>query len=499
MSASCRHCEGALDGLSWCAACRRGARLRAERWAAVLLDEGPVEVAGLDESDRDPLGWPGYLQARAEAPGDEAVRVWQGAIAGHGCVLIAFDFDHLGGSMGSGVGDRVVAAFEAATTHGLPVVTVTATGGARMQEGMRSLVQMGRTTGAAERHAAAGLLQITVVSDPTTGGVWASFASRADLLVAEPGAYVGFAGPRVAKSLAGAQVAADVNRAEFAERHGLVDAVVGRPELRGWLARALSAIAPARPSPLPSGPSPMAPATETPASAWARVQGARDPLRPRAAAYLSQLTDLVRLSGDRAGGVDEHVFAGLGRLGGRPLGLIALDRKPVHPPGYRTAQRLLALAGRLGLPVLTLVDTPGADPSPQAEAAGQAASISATFAALLGVPTPTVCLVTGEGGSGGALALAVTDRLLLQAGAIFSVIAPEGAAAILHRDPDRAPEVAEQLRLLPEDLVDLGIADGVTADDPAAAMAAVAGTLDALAALPDEERLAARARRYGGS
>lgn len=526
---ACRSCGGTLDSWAWCAACDRGGRLRAERWAALLLDDGGEELVVRGPAGADPLAWPGYAESRVAAAGEEAVRAWTGAVEGRACVLIAFDFGHFGGSMGSGVGERVVAAFALATARRLPVVTVTATGGARMQEGMVSLVQMGRTTGAALAHADAGLLQVTVASDPTTGGVYVSFAAQADLLVAEPGAYVGFAGPRVVQSLSGGRVAADVNRAEFALRHGLVDAVVPRPQLRAWVGRALraahdgggpapaaaaSATAAAGPAPTalastepPSPPAPLSlppipaaasePAAAASGSAWERVRAARDPARPRAAAYLVHLDDVVLLSGDRAGGTDPGVLAGLASLDGRRFGFVALDRRPVGPAGYRIAQRLLRLAGRLGLGVLTLVDTPGADPGEDAEAAGQAAAISSTFATLLRVPSPTVALVTGEGGSGGALALAVADRLLMQAGAVFSVIAPEGAAAILHRDSDRAPEVAELLKLVPEELVRLGVADAVVPDDPEAALRAAAATLGSLMAEPPATRLAARFRRYG--
>lgn len=492
---TCRSCEAPTDAVGWCGACGRGERLRAHEWQALLLDSGAEELVSGSSGADDPLGWPGYRAARDEAPGEDAVRVWAGTVDGHGCVLIAFDFAHLGGSMGTGVAERVVTAFREAVHRRLPVVAVTATGGARMQEGMASLVGMGRTVGAAAQHAGAGLLQVAVLSDPTTGGVYASFATRGDLLFAEPGAYVGFAGPRVAKSLAGVDVAADVNRAEFAFRHGLCDALVARPELRATIARTLQAVA--APAPLAPPHPDEAPPARPSAGPWAQVQVARDRRRPGAGAFLEHFTDLVRCSGDRCGGVDEGVIAGLARLHGRPVGVVALNRRQVRPAGYRTAQRLFALAGRLGLPVVTIVDTPGADPGSDAEAAGQAAAISATFAALLAVPTPTVALVTGEGGSGGALAFAVTDCLVLQEGAFFSVIAPEGAAAILHRDTDRAAEVAELLQLTPDALHDLGIVDIVTSDEPKWALAEVAHRLDVLSAEPADARLRNRRHRYG--
>jgi acetyl-CoA carboxylase carboxyl transferase alpha subunit len=466
-------------------------RLRAKAWAMLLLDP-EAECLDGDSLTGNPLHWPGYEAARDDAPGDEAVRSWAGRVEGTAVVLIAFDFAHLGGSMGSGVGARVVRAFAEAARRRLPVVTVTATGGARMQEGMVSLAQMTRTTLAAQAHRAAGLLQLAVATDPTTGGVYVSFAAQADLVVAEAGAYVAFAGPRVAASMGGSEAAADGNRAEAAFAHGLVDAVVARDDLRAWIARALRATSAA--VPVPVAPEPVEAAGG--GSAWQRVLDARADARPRASAYLTHFTELTRLSGDRAGGVDDGVICALGRLHGRPLGLIALDRTPVTPAGYRTAWRLIETAGRLGLPVLTLVDTPGATPAPEAERAGQAHAIARTFDRLLAAPVPTVCVVTGEGGSGGALALASTDRLLMQRGAVFSVIAPEGAAAILHRDPDRAPEVAELLQPTAERLVALGIADALVPDDPAGALAHAAAALDDLAAIESSALPAQRRARW---
>jgi acetyl-CoA carboxylase carboxyl transferase subunit beta len=141
-------------------------------------------------------------------------------------------------------------------------------------------------------------------------------------------------------------------------------------------------------------------------------------------------------------------------------------------------RRAVALAERRGLPIVTLIDTPGAEPGSDAELDGLVHDLAETFLALVGVTVPTVGVCVGEGGSGGALALGVTDRLLVQEHAIFSVIGPEGAAAILHRDPSRAPEVAEQLRLASTDLLELGIVDAVVPDDIDETVKAIVTALD---------------------
>jgi acyl-CoA carboxylase subunit beta len=482
-------------------------RLRAEEWADTLLDAGTAEELVTGVRSGDPLGWPGYPELKQRAPGEESVRVYRGEVRGQPCVLVAFDFAHIGGSVGAGTGERVYQAFMAAKDERLPVVTVAATGGSRMQEGMVALVQMIRMMVAVRAHAEAGLLHVGIASDPTTGGVYASFLSQADVLVTEPGAYIGFAGPRVAASLGGSAPKEGVNRAEFALQHGLVDAIVERYELAAWVADALAATAPPTPRPLTPVKAPPEHATgATDASgvdsAWSRVLAARAYHRPMASDLIVRLDHVVRMHGDRAGGTDPDVLAVLARLEGRPIAVAGLDRHNVTPAGYRTIWRLFRIAERLGLPLVTLVDTPGADPGPESEAAGQARSIGETLSRMLTLPVPTVAAVIGEGGSGGAVALSAADRLLVQRTSVFSVIAPEGAAAILHRDAERAPEVAELQKLTADDLVGLGIAHRIVPDDPDATLHCIAEELDALVARPAEERQRARIAHWtevGGS
>jgi acetyl-CoA carboxylase carboxyl transferase subunit beta len=447
--------------------------------------EGPVRgvTAG------DPLGFPGYADAldaaRSSAGIDEAVITGLGRLSvGGGAELsvavASFVFDVVGGSMGAAVGERVVRLYDRARRERLPVLVVTRSGGARMQEGMVSLVQMARTADAARRHADAGLLQVAYLRSPTTGGVYASFASLADVVLAEPGATVGFAGPRVAEAVTGAPLPEGAHTSESAAAAGLVDAVLEPHAARGLIATLLETAhlaghphADARRETIEGRAAAGAP-PPSPVSAWDEVLAARDPNRPSGRSWLDRFVPhRVELCGDRMGGVDPVVVAALGVTAARtPVVAIALDRhsgtgRP-RAAGFRTAQRAIRLAARLAVPVVTFVDTPGAEPSHESEQAGIAGEIARTFALLAAHPVATACLVVGEGGSGGALALACTDGLYMLPGSVFSVIGPEGAASILHRDPTRAPEVAAQLRLTGPDLVDLGIIDAVVPDDVAA-------------------------------
>jgi acetyl-CoA carboxylase carboxyl transferase subunit beta len=422
------------------------------------------------------------------------------------CALVVGDFGFLGGSMGVAVGEKVANAFDAARRVRLPVVTVTASGGARMQEGMAALAQMASTTEAIRQHRDAGLAHVCLLTSPTTGGVYASFASLADVILAEPQATIGFAGPRVVAELTGEAPPPDVHTVEFAGQHGLIDAIVDRPHQPEMIARILHLLegravderreslrAPAKDSSPdedrtgsraergePGGP-----------SAWERLQMVRDPARPKATLILDALlTSSFELRGDRSGEPDDSaVSVRLGSIAGAesPLVAIGLDSSGdgrIRPHGFRKAIRGIELAGRIDLPVLTIIDTRGADPLPSSEGGGIASAIAHTFLAMLECPTPTLAALTGEGGSGGALALTVADRVVAWENAVFSVIAPEGAAAILYRDAEKASELADQLGITVPDLVRLGIVDEVVPEpeggvqnDPQGSIAGLAAVL----------------------
>jgi acetyl-CoA carboxylase alpha subunit len=440
-----------------------------------------LEEWDLDLCSGDPLGFPGYGERLLDMR-QESVRAGRA----DGFVLVEGDFDVIGGSMGLVHGEKVVRAIDRAIGLALPVVLVTRSGGARMQEGMLSLIQMARTAAAMQRHHAAGLLSVAVHRSPTTGGVFASYGSLADLAVAEAGAIVGFAGPRVVRETTGEEVAGQSHTAETALAHHLVDAVVPADELAGWVTGVLGREH--RPLRVPDPPAPkhltdLGGAGGTPNEAWAAVVAARAQGRPTgihiAAAAASSWAELAE-------GTDPALRVALATVADRRVVVLASNRyapgggRPT-PAGYRLAQRGIALADRLGLQVLGLVDTPGADPGSAAENDGAAREIAATFAALATLRSPSVGLCCGEGGSGGALALVAADIFLVQAHAVFSVIGPEGAAAILERDATKAPEVASRLRLTADDAVALGVADAVVPD-------AVDATVDALGRALDDAR-----------
>ncbi|MDX6742164.1 carboxyl transferase domain-containing protein [Actinocorallia sp. A-T 12471] len=436
-----------------------------------------VESWDDDLRSADVLAFPGYTVPSAA---EESVRTALIDLYGSPAVWIDCDFHRSGGTMGAVAGVRVVRAFDRALEAGLPVVQTVSTGGARLQEGMISLLQMPRTVSAASRHSAAGLRSAAYLRSPTTGGVFASFASLTDLRAAQPDATIGFGGPRVVAEVTGAFPPATSHTAESALRNGLVDAIVPPARAWEWLATAVGALEAGPlvpPAGRPSGPD----GTALPSDPYQHLLRARGARRPSGLEWAAWLTD----SWVEIGGPDPAVRAGLASVGGRPAVVVAMDRFAGRtragapgPGAFRLAQRAVRLADRLALPVLTLVDTPGADPCPDSEAGGVAAEIARTLLALSELAPPSVCLVVGEGGSGGAIALAHTDRLLVLEGAVFSVIGPEAGAAVLYRDSGRAPELTRALCMTPQDLLRFGVADAVLPEDVAAVRAAVTDALD---------------------
>ncbi|MFE6157667.1 carboxyl transferase domain-containing protein [Streptomyces sp. NPDC056486] len=407
-----------------------------------------------------PIDWEGYAESRARAEertGErESVVCGTATAGGTRAVIISFEFGFLGGSLGERTGDRIEAAHRHARTHRLPVVSLIATGGSRMQEGMRALVQLQRVARQSALTGAAGLPRIAVLRDPTTGGGWATLGAGADLILALPGSQVGFAGSRVRP--ADTDPAAYTAEAQLAA--GAIDEVVHPEELREALSLRLGLLS--APAPGAAEPPGSLGRTDLPATGWEAVRRARSPERPRAAAYLdAYFTDRAPLRGDRCGGVDPGMLCGFGSRAGRTVAYAAQGGTATTPAGYRTAARLVRLAGRLGIPVLTLVDTPGAANGAEAERAGAGAAIADLFAAVATASVPVTSLVIGEGGSGGALALAAADNLWVTPDSYFSVIAPEPAAAILKRGHEEIRSTAEQLRLRPQDLVELGLARGI--------------------------------------
>jgi acetyl-CoA carboxylase carboxyl transferase alpha subunit/acetyl-CoA carboxylase carboxyl transferase beta subunit len=512
--------------LSVCPECDHHLRLTARARIDLLVDTGSFVEKTFAPAPQDPLGftdvrhYPDRLREAARRSGEsEAVVVGTAGLGGTPVVVAVMDFGFLGGSMGIEVGRRVTEAAGLAMADRLPLVIVCASGGARMQEGVLSLFQMARASDAFGRLREAGLLSVCVLSDPTYGGVSASFATLGSVLVAERGAHIGFAGPRVVQETIRAELPPGFQTAEFLLEHGLVDRVESRAELRPLLIRLLGLHDRAADGTLPAADRPPLPAAAI-ADPWDVVQKARVVERPTTLDYLARaFDDFVELHGDRAFADDPAIVGGVAALDGRRVVVIGHEKGHTvrervarnfgmpHPEGYRKALRLLQHAEDFGLPVVTLVDTPGAHPGPEAEERGQSHAIAEIIMRSSRLRVPVVAVVTGEGGSGGALALCTSDRLLVLQNAYLSVISPEGCAAILWRTAAEAPTAARAMRLGAAHLCETGIATSIVAEppggahtDPAAAAQllreALRRELDELARLDPATLLAERTRRW---
>lgn len=488
----------------------------------VAHDDGVVSQDVLGFVDSKPYS-ERLAAARAKTGRDDAAEYGTGTVDGTPVVVAAMDFAFMGGSMGGAVGEIVTRAAEHARARRQPLLLITASGGARMQEGAISLMQMAKTSQALARLAEDGLLCVCLLTDPTFGGVTASYAVLGDILVAEPSALVGFAGPRVIEQTIRQQLPDGFQTAEFLVEHGMLDLVEHRESLRRTLARLLALHRPAPVLQLDPGDG-DAPITDPDAlstrPAWDTVALARNSDRPTTLEYVGHLfDDFVELAGDRLYGQNASIVGGPAALDGQTVmlvghqkghttaDLVARNFGMPEPEGYRKALRLMRHAAKFGWPIVTLVDTPGAFPGLGAEQRGQAVAIARNIMEMTRLPVPIVVVVTGEGGSGGALALGVGDRVLMMANAYYSVISPEGCSAILWNNAADAPKAAEALRLDAASLLRLGVMDAVVPEptggahtDHVATAAnlrrALCDSLNELRRLSTDDLLRARYRRF---
>lgn len=606
-----------------CPTCGELYRLNSDERIEATFDAGTFEEWFADVPETDPLDFPGYdatLEHARETSGmREAVRCGTARLAYMPVAFGIMESTFMMGSMGTVVGEKLTRMIERATELQLPVIIFTASGGARMQEGLASLMQMAKVSGAIERHSKAGLLYISVITDPTTGGVTASFATEGDIIIAEPHALIGFAGRRVIQDTIHQELPKGFQTAEFALAHGLIDAIVPRDQMRRRLAHILAlhqatsgvcrvagphaslssqnaagtsadatdaagattapaaatttdttdaanatavpaagAITDATTVPAPTSHAPLCPrnyqdvedalagaplshAQQAPRTsgehagssqsdtsvigmlrglvdtiakpmgaessmeravshhgladmprvrpvsenaganrAWESVQLARNIHRPTSQHYINSIVqDFFELHGDRMFGDDGAILAGIGWIGDQPVTVIAeekganLDQRIKRnfgcpqPEGYRKSLRLMRQAEKFGRPVICFVDTQGAFCGDVSEERGQGNAIADNLVGQAGLRVPIISVVLGEGGSGGALALAMGNRVAMQEHAVYSVLSPEGFASILWKDRSRAPEAAAVMKMNAYDACELGIVEEVLPEGPA--------------------------------
>lgn len=469
-----------------CPKCGGYFRIPAYKRIDLLADPGSFEEWDATLETKNPLEFPGYpekLAALKKKTGlREAVVTGCIKIEGKPVAIAVCDGRFLMASMGWAVGEKITRLAERATEQELPIILFTCSGGARMQEGMTSLMQMAKTSAALKRHSDKGLLCVDVLTDPTTGGVTASFAMLGDLIFAEPKALVGFAGPRVIEQTIGQKLPKGFQRSEFLIEHGFADGIIERGQMRETLAKIL-ALHDCGNQRMISASEKQIPAAQGKTgrsgglrelTAWERVQLSRKAGRPSGSSYIRELfTEFVELHGDRCGGDDKAVIGGIARFHGMAVTVIAQTKGSTtkeniernfgmpSPEGYRKALRLMKQAEKFHRPVICFVDTPGAFCGLEAEERGQGEAIARNLYELSALQVPVLSVVVGEGGSGGALALAVADEVWILENAVYSILSPEGFASILWKDSARAQEAAKVMKMTSGDLLEQGIVSQV--------------------------------------
>lgn len=499
--------EDVIENFYVCPKCKGYFRVHAYRRFEMIADADSFEEWDKEMDFVNPLDFAGYekkFQAVKEKTNlNEAIVTGKVLIEGEAAVMGVCDSRFFMSSMGYNVGEKITRAVERATEERLPVILYCCSGGARMQEGLVSLMQMAKTSAALKRHQDAGLLYVTVLTDPTTGGVTASFAMLGDLILAEPGALIGFAGPRVIEQTIGQKLPEGFQRAEFLLEHGFVDCIVERKEQKAFLAKILRMH---RASTKAQGirslfESEMAKAAELQMqeenpneskrmdetkdsnrdsdkkTAWDTVLLSRKASRPAASSYIQALfTDFIECHGDRLYRDDGAIVGGIALFHGCPVTVIAQEKGKntkdnikcnfgmPSPEGYRKALRLMKQAEKFHRPVICLVDTPGAFCGMEAEERGQGEAIARNLFEMSSLKVPVLTLVIGEGGSGGALALAVSNEVWMMENAVYSILSPEGFASILWKDSKKAAEAARVMKMTSRDLLEMGLIEKVIAE-----------------------------------
>lgn len=466
-----------------CPKCDGYFRVHAYRRLEMTIDEGTFEEWDQEMPFSNPLDFPGYEKkvnaAKEKTNLNEAIVTGTGQISGEKTAIGICDARFLMSSMGHVVGEKITNMVERATQEKLPVIIFACSGGARMQEGIVSLMQMSKTSAALQRHHEAGQLFISVLTDPTTGGVTASFAMLGDIILAEPGALIGFAGPRVIQQTIGQKLPEGFQRSEFLLEHGFIDKIVKREEMKDTLAKILSMhrygknesfCHMVRESETVKNDN----QSRTPKSAWETVMLSRNSDRPVASDYIDAIFDnFIEFHGDRYFGDDGAIVGGIANFYGMPVTVIGQQKGRntkenikrnfgmPSPEGYRKVLRLMKQAETFQRPIICLIDTPGAFCGIEAEERGQGEAIARNLFEMANLTVPVLSIVIGEGGSGGALAMAVANEVWMLENAIYSILSPEGFASILWKDSKKADEAAKVMKITAKDLLDMQLIEKI--------------------------------------
>ena len=460
-----------------CMKCGKYFRMPSENRILDIIDEGSFVELFTDVLDKNPIDFPGYSEKKEiikkETNLEEAVITGKASIGHIEVMLGVCDTRYLMGSMGYIVGEKITKLFENATKAQLPVIMINCSGGARMQEGIISLMQMAKTVDSVKQHSDAGLLYISVLTDPTTGGVAASFAMLGDVILAEPNSLIGFAGPRVIEQTTKQKLPVGFQTSEFLYEHGFLDMIVIRRELKERIYEILKAHQ--KPKVIERKRKTISACTFCDyKDSWKKVQLSRKIDRPTTVDYITHVFErFIEFHGDGETGEDQAIIGGIAFLDNIPVTVIGHQKGKTteeriirnfgmaHPEGYRKAIRLMKEAEKFRRPIITFIDTPGAACGVEAEKRGEASAIAKCIYEMFNLKVPILSILIGEGGSGGALGLAVANEVWAMENSTYSILSPEGFASILWKNEKRAKEAANLMKMTAKDLLDLGVIEKI--------------------------------------
>lgn len=487
----CPKCKQTMKGseafkvMYICPNCGKHIAIGANERIEMVVDAHTFEPWFEDVQGNNPLKDESYdakLEAAREKNGiSEAVVVGKGKIGGEDTVIGVCDARFIMGSMGYAMGERITRAFEKAIDMKLPVILFCCSGGARMQEGIISLMQMEKTAAAVKRHSDAGLLYCSVLTDPTMGGVTASYAMLGDIILAEPKARVGFAGPRVIQQTIGQVLPKGFQKSEFLLKHGMIDGIVQRKELKDTLhfilathSRSHKLLKKSLKEVLPGKKEDTAEAPMNKKTPWEKVKTCRSWSRLSTMDYVERIfDDFYELHGDRYYSDDRALIGGIAYFENQPVTVLAelrgntmeecMERNygmPM-PDGYRKAVRLMKQAEKFNRPIISFISTPGAFCGIDAEERGQGEAIARSIMEMSGLKVPVLCILTGECGSGGALATAVGNQVWMMENATYAILSPEGYSSIVWKTEGKAEQAAETMKITAQDLLKLKVIDKI--------------------------------------
>lgn len=460
-----------------CMKCGKYFRMPSENRILDIIDEGSFVELFTDVLDKNPIDFPGYSEKKEiikkKTNLEEAVITGKASIGHIEVMLGVCDTRYLMGSMGYIVGEKITKLFENATKAQLPVIMINCSGGARMQEGIISLMQMAKTVDSVKQHSDAGLLYISVLTDPTTGGVAASFAMLGDVILAEPNSLIGFAGPRVIEQTTKQKLPVGFQTSEFLYEHGFLDMIVIRRELKERIYEILKAHQ--KPKVIERKRKTISVCTFCDyKDSWKKVQLSRKIDRPTTVDYITHVFErFIEFHGDGETGEDQAIIGGIAFLDNIPVTVIGHQKGKTteeriirnfgmaHPEGYRKAIRLMKEAEKFRRPIITFIDTPGAACGVEAEKRGEASAIAKCIYEMFKLKVPILSILIGEGGSGGALGLAVANEVWAMENSTYSILSPEGFASILWKNEKRAKEAANLMKMTAKDLLDLGVIEKI--------------------------------------